>query len=269
MIHLDVAGVYFFPEIFVPVGGWRQYPFKITATMPSNMRIFDFSHMTPEEAIWTIEKAVGKDSFTSSDREKILNGGRNWRRTFWRVFQSKFSFSRGEWNAFFRKTLGYDAIFDDTDSIFTDEVQLVVLNPTLPKIVSIEDVSSSGYDAIKLTMQRVDKVLSQFGPVTATPPKKKSAGGSSKQVAGDLNVDLGDGHYTTWQVSARAPRIGRRIPSSIDVLLKYSNPATSSSWGGEHSFPTSRANEWDRIERDITRGVEDVISRIKPIGSDL
>ena len=253
--HLDVAGIYLFPEGFTPRGGWKHLSYRIVVEVPSNLRVFDFARMTPPEALWLVRQAGDP----RPDQEaSIQQGGPYWRKTFWDVLRNIYSVRRGAWNAFFRK-FGYDALFDDTDTIFSGETQLVILNPTKAKIVSIDNISYSGYDQVVKITNRLESLLALYGEVTVVPAKRGRAGTWEQDPAilSNLSVQIDPDHYAEWVINT-VTLSGYTVPGFISVHLRYSYPTLGSSWGASLALPDPGSDDWAKLKREVGRAMDAV-----------
>jgi hypothetical protein len=142
------------------------------------MKILDLSQMTRKEAIDMLDKG----GLLNGHYENVMKTHSRYRDEFWSVLQMKFS-SKAKFNAFLRKTLGYDAVFDDTNSVFSGEVQLIVFDPK--HIKTIERIDQKGIDGHKLKdiVSQFDSMMKKFG-------KTKTSGIRKYRNDLKMNIDL-------------------------------------------------------------------------------
>jgi hypothetical protein len=88
-------------------------------------------------------------------------------------------FYQGRKAAFTKRLLdaGYDAVFDDTDSIFNGETQLIVLNTGMLTEVTQTAQGDTGYKVVEQARQVILKALKNYeGKLVSSPRPKKKRG---------------------------------------------------------------------------------------------
>lgn len=173
--HRDPAGIYLFPSKFETMGIWYTNKHKFIVEIKPEAKILDFATIkTPEDAKDLINKLdiVDKDlpSFQSEHSTPVD--------LMWDYLTERFMHKSGDFNKRFRH-LGYDAIFDDTGSIHSAEVQLLVLNPKIIKVIERVDRGGTGFkeidDARKVIVEELKKYT---GKIRENKPKKDMSWGT-------------------------------------------------------------------------------------------
>jgi len=192
--HRDPAGVYLFPKEFKTSGTcWKGKKYKFTVKVKEGAKILDLSKLSKTD----LENILKKLDIPNTAEEEI-NADR-----FWDVLRNYYTNklnSPGAWNKALR-SLGYDAIFDDTDSIHVSEVQLVALTPAVLKILDVQtqNIKRGQYDRMKTHLDLLAKDLAPYGE-TKIDLKKKAEWGGKKLLKGSLRLLLPDEKYIDWYV---------------------------------------------------------------------
>lgn len=249
--HMDPAGIYLFPEKFKTMGQWHKYPYKFIVEVPEGLKILDLSKLTKDRAkdLW------GRLGIEISDEQMSDFESREsprYQDYWWERIKERFLTKKATLNKKFRE-LGYDAIFDDTDSIFTGEVQLIVLNPTKIKVLERQDRKGSGFEIVQEILDIIASYAKKFGQVEIQKPKKGWSGWErSNELLAKLRVEnkpydaenITDRKYANYQIRAsQDPEAsGKKFKSaqelmrtnlpvdSITVSLEYSNPSLKDDW---------------------------------------
>lgn len=195
--HQDIAGIYLFPEYFKTSGTiWKQKKYKITVSLKPNTKILDLSKTTEDDRKNILDKLsipyIDQDAYNTAD---------NW----WEHLKNYYILNNykksGKWNKDFR-SIGYDAIFDDTGSIYVTEIQLVVLNPS---ILKVEDVETQNIKRGRLSrLQETQKILSDlleaYGTIKIEPAKKyRDYSGEDSRLKARLLFTVGE-KYIEWEI---------------------------------------------------------------------
>lgn len=255
-------GIFFFPEKFQSqtTGGWHQYPYKFIVEFPSDMRVFDMSKVSTKERQEILQKAA--DSTGNHNMVSLYIGGlKDEPDRFWNYLKEIFDVSGGRSNAgkakmsnFFRK-LGYDAIFDDTDEIYSQETQLILINPAVKfKVVDMVRRSGSGWNEVAEVAKVAAELCKPFGKVTIGRQKQAFSGWDQEvrsTVTFHVNEHLHDeGPWAFWEVtSQRHDSTGvyrskkKSFPDEINVRLKYSNPSGAGEKDGR-GWEKRYSEEW-------------------------
>ena len=218
-LHHDPAGIYLFPEKFKPEGGWYQYPYKFIVKVNAQ-NILDLAKLKEEDSVKIYEALVPADKrgLTRADFRRTNHAD-----ILWSGLQDYFVNANGPgvgaWNKAFRD-LGYDAIFDDTGSIFTNEVQMIVLDPKKVKVIERITQNESGFEEVKLVAGKLAEMLKPYGEVTVSKPKKNRPryGGARSTIDCTVRVENGD-KYLTWDVGTRFHQKDDAVPTTISVHL--------------------------------------------------
>jgi len=178
------------------------------------------------------------------------------------IWNSGYMTSQAKLNKNLRN-LGYDAIFDDTKSIHSAEVQLVVLDPRNVKVIERVDSSGSGYKEIVMVMDHIVKMAKEQGykVIVEKPKLKKGDWGGEKALKGV--VDIKDGEkYLYLEVYPNFPDMGRHKrkvgPTGIHVSKMYSNPDLGYGAGAEYKF---KDKSFDDIDHEISQLLKKVFQK--------
>lgn len=217
--HQDPAGIYLFPEKFDTEGNWEHFPYKFIVQVPSTLSILDMAQISVEEAKELLSHLPSKWKERESELEQDA-------RSFWGILRDFYGKQKaGEWNKLLRDH-GYDAVFDDTGQIHSAEVQFIVLNPTQVKVIEMIDqrqAKGSGFEELGKVMGWFEKLLSKYGEVTVTAPKKTSgAWDRTKLPRGSIKVQSGDA-YATWDFVVSFVPGEKNALEGINARLGYSN----------------------------------------------
>jgi 8-oxo-dGTP pyrophosphatase MutT (NUDIX family) len=218
--HQDPSGIYIFPVSFKPEGAWHKYKykFKVKADVSSTL---DMAHLTKEEAI-SLYKSMVPEKFHEVGVKEIEKAS-NPVDSMWEMMKNYFVLSqeapgRGAWNKAFRDQ-GFDSIFDDTGSIFTNEVQLLVLDPRKVKVIERLEQAETGFEEVKEITDKLAEILKPYGEVTVTQPKKqKPRWGGSSEIESRVEVKSGE-KYLWWSVSTHRFQKSDAVPQDISVRL--------------------------------------------------
>lgn len=282
--HLDMAGIYLFPDRFRPTSGWRSYPYKLLVDVPRNLRVFDFADVTWEQALEMyngLRFSSPKKPDAIIDQKVLRKYGRSPGDTLWTLMRDYLGYGakKGTWNKLFRQ-LGYDALFDDTGAIFSTEVQLIVLDPRKVKVVDIIRNSGTGYKEVVEIANRLAAVLKDHLPyVTVSKPNTRPTPDgpqvlvSVKASSRDPNARGYDDDevYTSWSVRTRPVMRNKKgidfklAPEEIVVDMRYSSGGRTGYADNVTSydtFPMDRIVMQD-IEKEALRAVKKVIALSK------
>ena len=259
-IHNDMAGIYLFPESFKPGGNWSYYPYKIYVGISKSSNILDLSKFSFQDIIDVLEYVgVSVDENTLRESSSPL-------RWFWDRLRSKFSTKQGEWNRLFRD-LGYDAIFDDTGTIFFGEVQLVVLNPRIIEVLNIKRQFKTGYKEAEKVIKWLEDICSGYSDdVKSSPLKKKS---NDNYVSLLSNIHVGDdNNYVWWKVYV--PRMTGRYeskkyaPQEVHISLSLDSEGVTSRMGrGARIGIDLNREDLDKAEKEVRSVMEEVFVKSK------
>ena len=217
-LHRDPSGIYFFPEKFKPLAFWTKMPYRFTAKV-NNLKILDLSKLSLKD-IMEILKAAGEDD------NEYIHKSKKPVDAMWEVLSDKFSSNPSKFNKFLRN-LGYDAVFDDTGSILSTEVQLIVLDPGKLKDYTVTVQSTSGYEDAKKVFDWMIKNSRNYGVTVETSKlaKKRNNWGGTTDIKGALRFSKGE-EYVVWEINVIGSRDwdvkkGIKVPDRLSIHLKY------------------------------------------------
>ena len=247
--HLDLAGIYLFPKDFVIRGTlWKGKKYKFIVEVAKSARILDLSKIAQPEMESILDKIGIKYDREGLDQDQ-----------FWEYLKGYYSLSSGskkvaKWNRDFRD-LGYDAVFDDTGSIHSAEVQLIVLNPKILKVIDVEtqNIKRGQFARVSMHLDILASLLQSYGKIEKNLKKEieRYSQGKTKTV-GRLTLTLPEGDYIKWQVTEDEAN------HEIFVAVDDSNlKALRDNWGFSRD---SICIPYDRSE-DIQKLVERVMQK--------
>ena len=236
--HNDPVGIYFFPESFRTSGSWHAKPYKYTARVKPDAKILDLSKVTtPEDAKTFLVKLKGWDDkyrLEQIDDRASWKTPANWA---WHRLRDTFSGRKGAFTKAFLNA-GYDGVFDDTDSIFPGEDQLIVFNQKILTEVKRTDQGSTGYKEAVAALNAVQDILKDFdGKVTASKKPRKEKphyGHAMPAIRGSLSFghDERQVEYKSHDGSMSSyPAYGREVTFEVETISadmgsKKKRPAT-------------------------------------------
>jgi hypothetical protein len=195
--HQDPAGIYLFPKEFEVKGHiWKEKKFKIIVSIKPDISILDLAKITKQDMQEILDKLGIKY------HEDVFKDVDEW----WEHLKGYYSLTgkklAGKWNKDFR-SLGYDAIFDDTGSIHTNEIQLLVLNPNVLKVEDVEtqNIKRGQFSRLEQFQAKLKELLEPHGKVDATPVKKyKDWIGKDKRLKARLKLNMVTDDYVEFEI---------------------------------------------------------------------
>jgi len=246
-MHRDPAGIYLFPNKFETAPLWQSYPYKFIVEVPKNLKVLDFSLLSREDMLELARNVCSKE--IGEEYTNLILKGDHFLSNGWEIMWMQYLGRSGEFNKKFRD-LGYDAIFDDTRTIHSSEIQLLLLNPRKVKVIEMIKKTDSGYNDVLLVMDYVEELCENYGKVTVKKPKKKTKYGEEK-LEGSILVEQGD-KYVDLGIAAEyypGSKAKEAPPIAIHVTKKYSHPDIG--MGAGATFNRSKRS-FSEIEKDIT-----------------
>jgi hypothetical protein len=181
--HNDPVGIYFFPEGFRTEGSWHTLPYKFTAKLKPEAHVLDLAKVnTKEDSLKLIDALEAKGSGKAWDEFiKKHDPEANYAPEHFKYIDHAWewlkNFYMGRKATFTKRLLaaGYYAIFDDTNSIFHGETQLIVLNPKMLTDIKQTTQGETGYKEVAKAREIILDVLKNYDGklIFATRPKKK------------------------------------------------------------------------------------------------
>ena len=218
-LHMDPAGVYLFPSKFKMASYWKQHPYRFDVALPPDLNVLDISKLDRALALDLLDK-IGMDNEYYLE---LVRTGDRYQDNFWESLQRKFISKHGAFNKALRM-LGFDAVFDDTKSVHTSEVQLILLNPNRVESAILVPAKGTGFKELEEIAKDLKDLLSEYGRVSVGRRKKKHdnwAGGDVITIP--VDVDLGQEQYANWKAYTR-PSEQSSLPSGYGVSLLYARP---------------------------------------------
>ena len=260
--HQDPIAIYFFPEKFKPKASmWKNKKYKFVITLKPTARVLDFSNITDEQlnSMLTATNATEMyqnyiQQYPPKDKNKKLHMA-------WEMMRSSMVLGSGggraKWNTILRD-LGWDAIFDDTGSIHSSEVQLMIINPTI--VASIEKTRSKidGFSAMKKVIDDFVNLLEQYGEVTVEEPKKEKnnrySSSQGSHLRAKISVKKSDDNYADFSL-VWDPN-DNTFKDKISISLRWSRPSLNYGSGAVydiHSGEYESFSNLDNIKKDMDK----------------
>jgi len=255
--HQDPAGLYFFPADFEPHSYWTKMPYKFRATLKPTARILDLSRITQEE-LETIVDTVGiTNKYTAYMKQYPPENIHKRVDMVWSMLQAYFAYENGNgkiigaFNKMLR-SMGYDAVFDDTMSIHTSEVQLLVLDPRCINIIGMDRSKGSGYTQVQEVAKQVAEIGKNYGTVTIEPAKKERLRYSDAfQIVSQVRIEEGDNQYIvikifTDEINPKQPERIRGLgtndkmptppvtPEKVRATVRWASPSLGAGYGSNN-----------------------------------
>ena len=244
--HQDPLGIYLFPERFNTSGSWRTFPYRYTVETVPGIRVLDWSGLSRRDCLDLIVRlgATPEHGAASQYGDKIVAQEYP---EFVETIETKERFLDATWEwltrffgrrqaATFNRRLrdaGYDAVFDDTGSIHSSEVQLLVLDPTKVKVIEQVEQRGSGFQELNQVLGWLDLALKRYGQVKVEAPRlTKDMWGPERRLRGQVSVDDGS-RSAVWEASV--DRMEGRVADQIGIHLKRSSPAYTEPSGHRRS----------------------------------
>jgi oligoribonuclease (3'-5' exoribonuclease)/8-oxo-dGTP pyrophosphatase MutT (NUDIX family) len=223
--HRDPAGIYLFPENFTPAPMWRSYKYRFKVKLDPSTKVLDLSKITADEAI-EISKKLGIPPTTIKNFRVDEKSAEDVADRFWDLLCNYFIMTGkrgpGAWNKALR-SVGYDAVFDDTQAIHVAEDQLLILDPRKIKVLDMETQAGIGFDQVKRAVAYLQKAAEEYGTVTVREPKKEKQTASYDTVlTGYVRIESGD-KYAEWKIIPYK-YAGEKIPLHLSIHLSSANP---------------------------------------------
>lgn len=251
--HQDLAGIYLFPQDFETKGTlWKSKKYKITVKIKDTAKILDLSKLTKDDMFEITDALEIPSNFTDSvpmDADQFWESLKNY-------YMLRSKKQPGKWAKDFIK-LGYDAIFDDTDSIHYSEVQVVVLNPKILEVVDVvtQNIKRGQFGRISEHLNMLAKLLKPFGKVEIEPLVKSK----DYRHRGKLKLNFEDNKYISWEVE--------EDEANQEILVKATGSNISGlrdNWG---HFGMSIYMKYGN-EAKIKEIVEKVMKRVEEAGEE-
>ena len=256
--HQDPAGIYFFPEEFDTNGIWHKYEYKYVAKIKPDANILDLSNVSKEHIIEILKKAspdvytkflAHLEMYPPANDYKFVDAA-------WEKLVAYYSYESGNgrilssFNKLFR-SFGYDAIFDDTKSVHIAEVQLIVLNPSIIKLVDVQKRKGTGFYDMQNLLKMVVDECEKYGVVEVSPPKKtktNSWGEIETKLVASVKVEDDKNRYAIIMLESEMPK-----DPIIRGYIRYSRPSMGSS-SFTYDVTKKKLDNFDRFSQDLAHG---------------
>jgi 8-oxo-dGTP pyrophosphatase MutT (NUDIX family) len=257
--HQDPIGIYFFPEQFRTGGSWHVKPYKFTAKLKPEAKVLDISLVKTVEDVKNLFKELDYEPDNPEYYKDLETAGKpsKWA---WGHLQEKF---QGRAGAFTKKFLdaGYDAIFDDSDTIFSGEDQLIVLKPKMLANIKRIDLTATGYKEISKAREVILEILKNYDGkvIQAKKPAKKTGWGNDPayiQSTIIFNQENG-GREVVFTIQTNTHSMGgkRRPATEIELSAIGSSDAFKKHLGSYYNNDSHRPRslQWRLEEFDSTK----------------
>lgn len=224
--HQDPLGVYLFPKEFNTEGtNWKEKKFKYSVKFKGG-KVLDFQDIDLKKAKEITSEMISDKKKRDVFLEEIDNS-KNPRYQFYELVRQNFMGSPAKFNKALRD-IGYSAVFDDTKTIHSSEVQLIVLDPSKLKVTGVEILKSgSGYKEVEEVTKKLKEFLKDYGSVSTEKTKKKKKG---EDVFSRVIVEK-DKKEAVWSVTTW---FFRKVLQGVAIHLDYDTEGLfhERSWGG-------------------------------------
>lgn len=216
--HQDPAGIYLFPEGFDPAGMWSSRRYKFICRLSDQAKVLDLGDMTAQDAANLLSQIIPGQEF-----EARVLAAANPVDEMWEILKNEFVLKDGkrlgQWNQALRK-IGYDAVFDDTGSIFVGEPQLLVLDPRQIRVLDRQDQRTSGYEKSAEILEFIADVCREAGMqgLSVETPRKRREWGES-YLSGSVEGSF-DGLKMEFTVTPRFEKKDSVVPYEYAVRMK-------------------------------------------------
>ena len=265
--HLDPIGIYFFPEGFKTQGSWHHNLYKFTARLKPSANVLDLATIKDKNSTFKLLESLkaipkGDDQDWPPFQKNIEKGGTEHQSPIdlaWEWLQRHFMGKKAAFTKAFLNA-GYDAIFDDTDSIFHGETQLIVMNPKVLTDIKRVDQTDTGFKQVEEARQVILNALKKYdGKILKDEkPKKKKGFGRDPSYIGSL-IKFGHeerekivdptfkynvyGREITFGIRTRSPSDSARPAVELSVQAEGTSDTFSAvhkelwpnDWSGKHS----------------------------------
>lgn len=225
--HQDPVGLYFFPERFEPWAVWVEKPYKIIARLTPGARVLDMAKASVEIG-WKLAELAGvTESLRAYVKEYPPEDTVKFWRMTWEEVRRAFMVRQG---ASFNKalrTLGYDAVFDDAKVIHSNEVQLLVLDPRVIKVISAAPQKHEVFAKAQRVLRDITELAQPYGQVTTTSFKKTRNRYDQTLTTVEARVEITnpvepEENYMTIRVMFE---VGEKVKPIIQAHVMYSRPS--------------------------------------------
>jgi hypothetical protein len=252
--HQDPAGIYLFPEKFTPWPNWAKKKNVFYVTLKPSIRILDCGKLDEKEIrdFVALHGEIAVESFNDYTEQYPPENPKRMMKMAWEMIRRTMMGDYGKWNAILRRA-GYDALFDDTGSVMSNEVQLILLNPQAIASVKKQEIKPNAYDNIFKIFDEVKEMCAPFGTIEVEPPQKRKEWGSydtTKELTANVKVENADGRYAKFKINFDKEN------RTVNIHLQYSNPRLDYGSGATYSTITGKYESYsglDRLEKDLKK----------------
>jgi len=255
--HQDPLGIYCFPEKFVPhTNMWLNKKYKFLITLKPGAQILDFSTASEKEIDDLLEATDALEHYQAYAKQYPIKNKADMLKKAWESMRNSMilksgSGGRAKWNNVFR-SLGWDAIFDDTGSIHSVEVQLLILDPRVIAHVEKKILGTSGYEEVKKVVADVVELCKSYGQISIEEPKKVSDGwrpqkGDPKILKATVRVEKSDENYAEFEI--RYDDRDEHRKGKIGVSLRWSRPSLGYGAGASYDIHRREYDRFSNLER--------------------
>ena len=264
-IWQDPLAIYCFPQTFKPsTPMWAKMKYKFEISIKENARILDISKITKTQIHQLLEKC-GKDAieyYEHSIERYPPTSMKDNARKMWDAMREVFVTSyvgnagKAKWNRLIREC-GWDAIFDDTNTIYHGEVQLVILNPSIIKNIKSFPNKLNAFASVKKVTEDVKNLLSKYnGDIVVTGPKKikeNSWGNNITKIASQIELHKSETNYVYIKIEWVPDT---NFSDRINISVRYSRPSLGYGSGAEYSIVKNQYDNYSsltRLESDLDK----------------
>ncbi len=247
--HGDPMGIYFFPEKFkTETSMWRNFDYKFVAELSSDAKILDLDKTSREQMLKVVKHCFGyiDREITEKDIDQI-NTRKDYQDYAWEIMRnSKFMSQQAKWTKALTD-LGYDGVFDDTKSIHSAEVQLIVFNQKKIKVIDMVRKSGTHFKDLEKVTQEVAEMFKEYGELEVKKPKNnKDMWSDKKELSSQIRIVNGK----------RDVNLNLRVDEEREVIrisLSYANPSLSYGTGFSYKYETKEYEDLEYFKKAMDK----------------
>lgn len=246
-LHGDPAGIYFFPEKFqTKTAMWRNYEYKFIVELSSDAKILDLAKTSRQQMLSLVKHCFEYIAREITDDEvEQINERKDYQDYAWEIMRNSNLMSHQAKWAKALTDLGYDGVFDDTWSIHSAEVQLIVLNQKKIKILDMIKKSGTHFKDLEKVTTDVAEMFKEYGDVVVEKPKlRKSMWSDKKELNSRIRITRGK-REVSLTLSVSEPQ------ESISISLSYSNPRLGHGTGFDYNYTTKEYNNLEYFKKTM------------------
>lgn len=249
--HNDPVGIYLFPEKFNPEGSWKDYRYKIYCKV-HDLKVLDLSEWNTLEKAEKLCELLKATPIDEQGYLRYMRESKNPIKTAWEWIRYIYLGRPAMFNKAIR-SIGYNAVFDDTRSIHIAEIQLLILDPTLIDVMKIIDQKKdrgSGFNEInKVTNWLLKDVGPLYGKTILADELKKHG----DKLYSTVKIENGK-NYVYLKTVPIISVMNDVVLTGIHTYVQYANPSLNYGAGGSWKFDGGNMEDiYKELKRDLDK----------------